>query len=212
MLKIAVLISGGGSNLASILDKIESGFLNKIEVIKVISDRSAKGIELAKSKGIETVILDRKIYGNNLSEKILDTIYDKVDYIVLAGYLSIIGTELIESFRNKIINIHPSLIPSFSGNGMYGINVHNAAIQKGVKYSGCTVHFVNEEIDGGAIIKQAIVPVYFEDTAESLQKRILKEEHKLLPEVLKLISENMIEIVGNKIKIFDENLVLEGTL
>lgn len=212
MLKIAVLISGGGSNLASILDKIESGFLNKIEVIKVISDRSAKGIELAKSKGIETVILDRKIYGNKLSEKILDTIYDKVDYIVLAGYLSIIGTELIESFRNKIINIHPSLIPSFSGNGMYGINVHNAAIQKGVKYSGCTVHFVNEEIDGGAIIKQAIVPVYFEDTAESLQKRILKEEHKLLPEVLKLISENMIEIVGNKIKIFDENLVLEGTL
>lgn len=212
MLKIAVLISGGGSNLASILDKIESGFLNKIEVIKVISDRSAKGIELAKSKGIETVILDRKIYGNKLSEKILDTIYDKVDYIVLAGYLSIIGTELIKSFRNKIINIHPSLIPSFSGNGMYGINVHIAAIQKGVKYSGCTVHFVNEEIDGGAIIKQAIVPVYFEDTAESLQKRILKEEHKLLPEVLKLISENMIEIVGNKIKIFDENLVLEGTL
>lgn len=196
MLRIAVLISGGGSNLESIINRIDDGTLSEIEIVKVISDRQALGIEKAKKRDLDTLILDRKIYKRELSSKILEVLEGKVDYIVLAGYLSIISQELIDKFKNKIINIHPSLIPSFCGSGMYGINVHKAAIKKGVKFSGCTVHFVNEEIDGGAIIKQAVVPVNFEDTAEELQKRVLVEEHKLLPEVLKIISENRLEVVN----------------
>ncbi|MGL4654655.1 MAG: phosphoribosylglycinamide formyltransferase [Sarcina sp.] len=201
MLKIAILISGGGSNMESILDSIDSNYLNNIEVVKIISDREAKGIDKAKQRGFDTLILDRKIYKNTLSEKILEVLENKVDYIVLAGFLSIIDGKFIRKFRNKIINIHPSLIPSFCGEGMYGMNVHRAAIEKGVKFSGCTVHFVNEEVDGGAIIKQDVVEVLETDTPESLQKKILKKEHSILPHVLKLLSEKEIIVVDNKVKI-----------
>ncbi|MGL4740000.1 MAG: phosphoribosylglycinamide formyltransferase [Sarcina sp.] len=201
MLKIAVLISGSGSNLESIMNSIDSGFLNQVEIVKVISDRNAKGIKKADAKGYETLVLDRTKYGVLLSSKILEELKGKVDIIVLAGYLSIIDTNLIDEFENRIINIHPSLIPSFCGAGMYGMKVHKAAIEKGVKYSGCTVHFVNSEVDDGAIIKQRIVEVLFEDTAEILQKKILKEEHKILPEVLKLLSENKIKLIGNRVQI-----------
>ena len=201
MLKIAILISGGGSNMESILNSIDSNFLNNIEVVTVISDRDAKGIEIAKQKGFNTRILDRKIYKSNLSDKILEILDGNVDYIILAGFLSIISNNLIRKFENRIINIHPSLIPSFCGAGMYGMKVHKAAIDKGVKFSGCTVHFVNEEVDGGAIIKQEIVEVLETDTPEILQKRILKKEHIALPSVLKLISENKLEIINNKVKI-----------
>ncbi|MGL4763225.1 MAG: phosphoribosylglycinamide formyltransferase [Sarcina sp.] len=200
MLKIAILISGSGSNMESILDSIDSNYLSRVEVVKVISDREAKGIEKAQKRGFATLVLDKKIYKKNLSNKILETLDGKVDYIVLAGFLSIIDKELIRKFENKIINIHPSLIPSFCGNGMYGMKVHQAAIAKGVKISGCTVHFVNEEVDGGAIIKQEIVEVLENDTPEVLQKRILKKEHKILPEVLKLLSEKRIELIDNKVK------------
>ncbi|MGL5766597.1 MAG: phosphoribosylglycinamide formyltransferase [Sarcina sp.] len=201
MLKIAVLISGGGSNLESIMDSIDSGFLNEIEIIKVISDRNAKGIEKALNRGYEALVLDRKKYGKALSSKILEEIKNKVDIIVLAGYLSIIDVNLIREFENRIINIHPSLIPSFCGAGMYGMKVHEAAIKKGVKYSGCTVHFVNNEVDDGAIIDQRIVKVLFEDTPVTLQKKILNEEHKILPEVLKLFSENRVKLIDNKVQI-----------
>jgi phosphoribosylglycinamide formyltransferase-1 len=201
LLKIAILISGGGSNMESILNSIDSKFLSNVEVITVISDRDAKGIEIAKQKGFNTRILDRKVYKSNLSDKILEILDGNVDYIVLAGFLSIISNNLIRKFKNRIINIHPSLIPSFCGAGMYGMKVHKAAIDKGVKFSGCTVHFVNEEVDGGAIIKQEIVEVLETDTPEILQKRILKKEHIALPSVLKLISENKLEIINNKVKI-----------
>ncbi|MGL4451884.1 MAG: phosphoribosylglycinamide formyltransferase [Sarcina sp.] len=201
MLKIAILISGGGSNMESILDSIDSNYLNNIEVVKIISDREAKGIDKAKQRGFDTLVLDRKFYKNTLSEKILEILENKVDYIVLAGFLSIIDEKLIKKFENKIINIHPSLIPSFCGEGMYGMNVHRAAIEKGVKFSGCTVHFVNEEVDAGAIIKQEIVEVLNDDTPEILQKRILKKEHTILPDVLKLLSEKEIIVVDNKVKI-----------
>ncbi|MGL5067283.1 MAG: phosphoribosylglycinamide formyltransferase [Sarcina sp.] len=200
MLKIAILISGSGSNMDSILDSIDSNYLSRVKVVKIISDRDAKGIEKAQKRGFDTLVLDRKIYKKNLSNKILETLDGKVDYIVLAGFLSIIDIELTRKFENKIINIHPSLIPSFCGAGMYGMKVHQAAIAKGVKFSGCTVHFVNEEVDGGAIIRQEIVEVLEDDTPEVLQKRILKKEHKILPEVLKLLSEKRIELIDNKVK------------
>lgn len=201
MLRIAVLISGGGSNLESIMNSIDSGFLNQVEIVKVISDRDAKGIEKAINKGYETLILDREKFGTFLSDRILEELKGRVDILVLAGYLSIISGNLIDEFENRIINIHPSLIPSFCGPGMYGMKVHQAAIKKGVKYSGCTVHFVNNEVDAGAIIKQKIVDVSFDDTPITLQQKILKEEHKVLPEVLKLLSENKIKLIDNKVRI-----------
>lgn len=201
MFKIAVLISGGGSNLLSIINQIEEGNINA-KIHCVISDReSAKGLLKANEKGIDTFVISKKKYGSKTSKKILELLREKVDLIVLAGYLSILDGEILKEFKNKIINIHPSLIPSFSGNGMYGIKVHEAAIKKGVKFSGCTVHFVNEEVDGGAIINQALVPVYFEDTAKTLQERILIEEHKILPEVIKAFSLNKIKLENGKVKI-----------
>ncbi|MGL5617096.1 MAG: phosphoribosylglycinamide formyltransferase [Sarcina sp.] len=195
MLKIAVLISGGGSNLLSIIEAIKSGYLSEVEISYVISDRKeALGAVRARELGFNTVILDRKDYGKSLSDEILKVIDNRVDMIVLAGYLSILDGNIINKFKDRIINIHPSLIPSFSGKGMYGIKVHRAAIEKGVKYSGCTVHLVNDAVDDGRIIDQRVVEVLEEDNAESLQKRILKEEHKILPKVLKEISEGRIKL------------------
>jgi phosphoribosylglycinamide formyltransferase 1 len=201
LLKIAVLISGSGSNLGSIIDSIEAGKLQCI-IEMVISDKEGTfGIERARSKGIKTYVLDRKVYEKTLSKEILSLVKDKVDLIVLAGFLSILDEELITTFKNRIINIHPSLIPSFCGPSMYGIKVHQKAVDYGVKFSGCTVHFVDEGTDTGAIICQRTVPVYSEDTAELLQKRVLQEEHKALPEVIKLIAEGRVEVEGRMVKI-----------
>lgn len=201
MLKIAVLVSGSGSNLQSIIDSIEAEEL-KCTIEMVISDKEGIfGIERAKQKGIQTYVLDKKIYGKEISKEILSLTKNKVDLIVLAGFLSILDSELISTFKNKIINIHPSLIPSFCGPRMYGIKVHERAVEYGVKFSGCTVHFVDEGTDTGAIIHQSVVPVYSEDTAETLQKRILVEEHKALPEIIRLISEGRVKVEGRKVTI-----------
>ncbi|WP_142412887.1 phosphoribosylglycinamide formyltransferase [Hathewaya massiliensis] len=199
MFKIAVLISGGGSNLQSIIDSINAGYLNcKIEY--VISDnKNAYGIKRAENNNIKTLIFNKKEYGEKLSDKILEVLHGKVDLIVLAGFLSILKGEIIQKFQQRIINIHPSLIPSFCGNGMYGIRVHEKALEYGVKVSGCTVHFVDEGTDTGNIIIQRVVPVYAEDTREELQKRVLVEEHKALPEAIKYISEGKIEIKEGKV-------------
>ena len=199
MLKIAVLISGSGSNLQAIIDKIQQGYINaKIEV--VISDRiGVYGIERAKNESIPAYELNRKELKGNLSNEILKLIDGKVDLIVLAGFLSILQGEILEKFKNKIINIHPSLMPSFCGAGMYGIKVHEKAIEYGVKVSGCTVHFVDEGIDTGTIIFQNSVPVYEGDTAEDLQARVLVEEHKILPKTVKLISEGKLKYNNRKV-------------
>lgn len=200
MLNIAVLVSGGGTNLQSIIDSIENGYLKDVKIKYVISDRKgAFGIERARAHNIDTLVLDRKIYKKELSNKIYEKLKDKVDLIVLAGYLSIISSPLIEGFRNKIINIHPSLIPSFCGKGMYGVKVHEAAINYGVKVSGCTVHFVDENTDTGAIILQNVAKVYSDDTPEELQRRVLQEEHKALPLAIKLISEHRIIVEDRKV-------------
>ncbi|GIM30544.1 phosphoribosylglycinamide formyltransferase [Clostridium polyendosporum] len=203
MFKIGVLVSGGGSNLGSIIDAIENKELN-CSIEAVISDKpGVYALERAEAKGIKTFVVDKKEYKQETSNKILEILKDKVDLIVLAGYLSILNGEVLREFRDRIINIHPSLIPSFSGPGMYGIKVHEAAIKKGVKFSGCTVHYVNEEVDGGEILLQQVVPVNFEDTAKDLQQRILKEEHKLLPRAVKLISEGKVEIKDGKTRIIE---------
>lgn len=202
MFKIAVLASGSGSNLQSIIDNIENGFLDcKIEMI-IGSKEGIYALERGKKHNIDTFVVSKKEYGQNTSDKILELVRKKqIDLIVLAGYLSILDGEILKEYKDKIINIHPSLIPAFCGDKMYGINVHKAAINKGVKVSGCTVHFVNDEVDGGEIILQETVPVYFEDTAEELQKRILEKEHKLLPLAIKYISEGKIKIKSGRVNI-----------
>ena len=201
MLKIGVLISGGGSNLQSIIDAIEDRFLN-CSITCVISDRPGiYGLERASKYGVTTYVVDRKEHKEDLSEEVLSHLKGKVDLVVLAGFLSILTGDILDEFKYSIINIHPSLIPSFCGNGMYGIKIHEKVIKSGVKLSGCTVHFVDSGTDSGPIILQKSVPVYFEDDAETLQKRILIEEHKALPEAISLICQSKVFIIENRVKI-----------
>lgn len=198
MLRIAVLVSGGGSNLGAIIESIEKGVLN-CSIEAVISDKdSAYALTRAREKNIPAFVVSKKEFGAESSNRILELIKGKVDLIVLAGYLSILNGEILRQFKNKIINIHPSLIPAFSGAGMYGIKVHEAVIKKGVRYSGCTVHFVNEEVDGGEILLQEAVQVLQEDDAATLQKRVLEKEHEILPKAIKLISEGKVTIKDGK--------------
>ena len=198
MLKVAVLVSGGGSNLQSILDYGQDSF--KVEMV-IGSKDGIYGLERAKNAGVPSYVVSRKEYGDEVSNKILELTKGKVDLIVLAGYLSILDGEILKEFKDRIINIHPSLIPSFCGDKMYGMHVHNAVRASGVRFTGCTVHFVNEEVDGGAIILQEAVPVYFEDTAEDIQKRVLVEEHKMLPRAIDLISRGKVEIIDGRVNI-----------
>ena len=198
MLKVAVLVSGGGSNLQSILDYGQETF--KVEMV-IGSKEGIYGLERAKNAGIPSYVVSKKEYGNETSNKILELTKGKVDLIVLAGYLSILDGEILKEFKDRIINIHPSLIPSFCGDKMYGMHVHNAVRKSGVRFTGCTVHFVNEEVDDGAIILQEVVPVHFKDTAEDIQKRVLVEEHKLLPRAIDLISRGKIEIIDGRVNI-----------
>ena len=198
MLKVAVLVSGGGSNLQSILDYEQDSF--KVEMV-IGSKDGIYGLERAKNAGVPSYVVSRKEYGDEVSNKILELTRGTVDLIVLAGYLSILNGEILKAFKDRIINIHPSLIPSFCGDKMYGMHVHNAVRSSGVRFTGCTVHFVNEEVDGGAIILQEAVPVYFEDTAEDIQKRVLVEEHKMLPRAIDLISRGKVEIIDGRVNI-----------
>ena len=190
MFKIGVLVSGGGSNLQSIIDKSKSGELQcKVEV--VIGDRECYGVERAKETGIDGYTLDRKVLKKELCREIDKIVSERgIDLIVLAGFLSIIDEEFVNKWKGRIINIHPSLLPKFGGSGMYGIRVHEAVLKAGEQESGCTVHYVDTGVDSGEIIAQKRVKVLEGDTPEILQKRVLVEEHKLLPEsIAKIISE-----------------------
>ncbi|MGD9568904.1 MAG: phosphoribosylglycinamide formyltransferase [Sedimentibacter sp.] len=203
-LRIGVLISGSGTNLQSLIDNIENGFI-KGEISVVISNKeNAYGLERARKHNIDAVFINQRYYES--FEKFNDAIMmelekHQVDIVVLAGYLKILSHKFIKNYKNKIINIHPSLIPAFCGKGYYGIKVHEAAINYGVKISGATVHFVDEGADTGPIILQETIAVDFEDTAESLQQKILKIEHRLLPFAVKLLCEDKLEVVGRKVKI-----------
>lgn len=202
--KIGVLISGSGSNLQSIIDNIENGSINgKIEV--VISNKcDAYGLERARQHNIDAVFVNKQDYDDieSYNNEIMSELKKRdVELVVLAGYLKILSSRFIEDYKNKIINIHPSLIPSFCGKGYYGIRVHEAAIDYGVKLSGATVHFVDENADTGPIIIQEAIDVEFDDTAETLQKKVLKIEHKILPLAVKYYCENRIEVVERKVKI-----------
>ena len=186
MPKIAVLISGGGSNLQSVIDNVKNKDLD-CSIEYVIADRECHGIERAENEGIKTVLLDRKKYKNSLSEKIGEILEENVDYIVLAGFLSILEPEFVKKWDRKIINIHPSLLPKYGGAGMYGIKIHEAVIKNKEKESGCTVHYVDSGIDTGEIIIQDKVDVKAGDDAEMLQERVLEREHVVLVNAIQML-------------------------
>lgn len=203
MKRIAVFASGGGTDFQSIIDANEKEKFCEISYL-IASKEGIGAIDRAKRHGINTAVFAKKDYPDlqelygRLTELLTSA---KVDYIVLAGWLKIIPESFIKAFEDRIINIHPSLIPAFCGEGFYGLKVHQAVLDYGAKISGCTVHFVNEVPDGGAIIAQRTVEVEEDDTPESLQARILKEEHKLLPYCVKKLCEGKVERHGRTVTI-----------
>ena len=192
--KLAVLVSGRGSNLQAIIDSIEREELNAHISIVISSTRDAMALKRAEKHGIKTIFIDptvylnSKEYGKVLIKKLKEF---PIDLICLAGYMRILGEEVIQTFEKKIINIHPSLLPAFPG-----LNAQKQAIEHGVKFSGCTVHFVDLGVDSGPIILQTVVPVYDKDDEKSLSKRILEQEHHLYPKAIKVIKENKINLNG----------------
>ncbi len=197
MLNIAVLISGSGSNLQSIIDGCESGYIDgKIKLV-ISNKENAYGLQRAKKHNINSIFENDEGTIIELLKK------EEIDLIVLAGYLKIISPLFVEEFRNKIINIHPSLIPAFCGEGFYGMKVHKAVIDYGVKLSGATVHFVDEGADTGPIIIQKCVEVKNDDTPESLAKKVLNVEHEILKESVKLYCENKLIVNGRGVIIND---------
>ena len=208
MLKIAVLVSGGGTNLQAILDAIDSGKITNAEVKIVISNNpNAYALKRAENHEIEAVCISPKQFGNReefhkaLLEKLLES---KVDLVVLAGFLVAIPTAIVDAFPNKIINIHPSLIPSFCGVGYYGLHVHEAALKRGVKVTGATVHFVDKGTDTGPIILQKAVKIEPDDTPESLQRSVMeKAEWKILPKAINLIANDKITVTDGIVTVND---------
>lgn len=195
MLNIAVCVSGGGTDLQSIIDACEAGKING-QIRLVISNRKkAYGLERARLHGIQAEwIKDEDEILKRFEE-------EKIDVVVLAGYLAIVGDKLIEKYKNRIINIHPSLIPSFCGPGFYGMHVHEAVFKRGVKVSGATVHFVTGEVDGGPIILQRAVDISDLETPEDIQARILEIEHEILPEAVALYCEGRVSVENERVKI-----------
>lgn len=191
--RIAVLVSGGGTNLQALIDSRKNGVIVSGELVLVVSNKpEAFALTRARTAGIETAVITRKECGGAeaFEDRLISLLLEKnIDLIVLAGFMSILSARFTSRFANRIINVHPSLIPSFCGKGFYGIKVHEAALDYGVKVSGATVHFVNEVPDGGKIIMQKAVCVLDDDTPESLQRRIMEEaEWKILPEAVEQVA------------------------
>jgi phosphoribosylglycinamide formyltransferase 1 len=201
--RIAVLVSGGGTNLQTIIDSALTGDING-EIAVVISDRkNAYALERARKHGIKAVYIDK----NNCAERLMQELKDmEIELVILAGYLSILGSEIVRAYEGRIINIHPSLIPAFCGKGFYGEKVHKAAVEYGVKVSGATVHFVDEGTDSGPIILQETVPVFVEDTAETLGLRVLEVEHRILTESVRLFCDGRLRIEGRKVKVVSKEV------
>ncbi len=204
--RIAVLVSGGGTNLQALIDAEKSGLFGDSKISLVLASKPGVfALERAACNGIDSKVLIRKDYNDimDYSKALTDVLVgENIDLVVLAGFLTIFDEQLYEAFPNRIINVHPALIPSFCGKGYYGLHVHEAALEKGVKVSGATVHFVTPECDAGPIILQKAVEVKENDTPEALQKRIMEEaEWKILPEAVKLFCEDRLSVKNNKVYI-----------
>ncbi|MBQ7326882.1 MAG: phosphoribosylglycinamide formyltransferase [Clostridia bacterium] len=201
--RIGVLVSGGGTNLQALIDAEKEGRLGKGKIHLVISSKTGVyALQRAERSGIEAMVIARTDYESisDYSEALADALIGKnIDLVVLAGFLTIIDEKMYDKFQGRIINVHPALIPSFCGKGYYGLHVHEAALEKGVKISGATVHIVTPECDGGPIIMQKAVEVKEEDTPQTLQRRIMEEaEWKILPEAVRLFCDDKIIIKNNK--------------
>lgn len=209
MTKIAVFVSGGGTNLQALIDADKAGKLGNGKITLVVASKpGVYAIERAAKAEIPSVVLARKDYDSiaAYTKALADTVEEAgIDLIVLAGFMTIIDAQLYDRYPNRILNVHPALIPSFCGKGYYGLHVHEAALAKGVKVSGATVHFVTPECDAGPIVLQKAVEVLDDDTPESLQKRIMEQaEWKILPEAVRLFCDGKIEVNGNIVKIRKE--------
>jgi phosphoribosylglycinamide formyltransferase-1 len=206
MLKLGILVSGGGTNLQSIMDKIQNGYLAGCEIVTVVSSKTGVyALERAQKHNIPSAVISKKSFGS--MEEYDSALIEHfkrcdVELVVLAGFLSMLGQAFVETYRNRIINIHPALIPSFCGKGYYGIIPHQKALEYGVKVTGATVHFVDIEYDSGPIILQKSVEVKPDDTPESLQLRVMQEaEWELLPKAIRLYKEGRLILEGRKVRI-----------
>lgn len=204
MTRIGVLASGGGSNMQAILDEITAGGIRG-QIVLVISDQpDAYALERARRAGIATALVEyhafpsRQAFSQALAERLLDA---GVELVLYAGFMRMTTRELTDPFAGRMMNIHPALIPSFCGPGFYGHHVHEAVLRAGVKVSGCTVHFVELEVDGGPIIVQRTVPVLDDDTPETLAARVLLEEHRAYPEAVRLFCEHRLKIEGRRVRV-----------
>lgn len=205
-MNIVVLVSGGGTNLQALIDAQERGELEPGKITCVISSKPGVfALERAKKHGIATRVLNRKDYDDihAYSAAMRDALLEeKADLVVYAGFLTILDSQVVEAFPGKMMNVHPALIPSFCGKGFYGLHVHEAVLESGVKVTGATVHFVTEDCDAGPIIAQKAVDVLESDTPETLQRRVMEQcEWKLLPRAVSLFCNGKIKIVGNKTEI-----------
>lgn len=203
MLNVVILVSGGGTNLQAIIDSVEAGKITNAKIAGVISNnKNAYALERAKNHGIAAKCISPKDFASReeFNVKLVEAIDEmKADLVVLAGYLVVIPPIMIEKYRNRIINIHPSLIPSFCGTGFYGLKVHEAALARGVKVVGATVHFVDEGTDTGPIILQKAVDVQNGDTPEVLQRRVMEQaEWQILPQAIDLIANGKVEVVDGR--------------
>ena len=209
MLRIVVCVSGGGTNLQAIIDRIADGSLRDVEIVRVISNNPGVfALERAAKAGIEGICVSPKDYSDRqtFNYALLDSIMEaSPDLVVLAGFLVAIPACVIEAYRNRIINIHPALIPSFCGKGFYGLRVHEKALERGVKVTGATVHFVDEDLDSGPILLQKAVEIKEGDTPEILQRRVMEEaEWVLLPQAISLIAQGRVRISGRQTIILEE--------
>lgn len=204
MLRVVVLVSGGGTNLQAIIDAVHRGEITNTELVGVISNnQNAYALERAEKNGIPAFCISPKTYATReaFHQALLQKVDElQADLIVLAGFLVVLPVNMIQRYRNRIINVHPSLIPSFCGTGFYGLKVHEAALEKGVKVAGATVHFVDEGTDTGAIILQKAVAVEKGDTPEMLQHRVMEQaEWKILPQAIDLIANDKLELADGKV-------------
>ena len=208
MLRVAVMVSGGGTNLQAIIDAVKDGTITNTELVAVISNNAgAYALTRAKDNNIPAYCISPKDYESRdaFNDALLDKVNElNVDLIVLAGFLVRIPEKMVHQYSHRIINIHPSLIPSFCGDGFYGENVHKAVIKSGVKFTGATTHFVDENVDTGAIILQDVVPVLINDDFETVAKRVLEIEHEILVKTVKAFCDNKIVFKDNRAFIVEE--------
>jgi len=204
MLRLAVLASGGGTNLQAIIDAAESGEIDA-RVVAVISNNSTAGaLERARRHGIEAMHLSEGQFasGEEFDRALLDALLTRrVDMVILAGYMKLLSPTVVRAYHHRILNIHPALLPCFGGEGMYGIRVHRAVIESGARYSGVTVHLVDEQYDHGPIVAQKVVPVGPDDTPRTLAEKVLVREHEIYKEVIQLFAQNRVRVEGHRVRL-----------